>query len=291
MRSSPASRAPGDRSLDYNRRMTDTFIRPLGRSVDTTRPVKIEVDPRKSAAGSALIEVGDTKVLVAATLEKRVPRFLADSGQGWVTGEYAMLPRATSTRSQREVTQGRQSGRSAEIQRLLGRSLRAAFDLTAMPERTLTLDCDVLQADGGTRTASITGAYVAAVSALAKALLTGDLDRWPLAQQVAAVSVGVVNGQALLDLEAVEDQAADVDMNVVATRAGDLIEVQGTGERGSFPRAQFDQLLDLALTGIGQLCQAQNEVLANQLAEVEDVLSKPRRRVEPKDEKDLWGRP
>lgn len=271
--------------------MTDTFHRPEGRAIDATRPVKIEVDPLKYAEGSALIEVGDTKVLVAATFEKRVPRFLLDSGKGWVTGEYAMLPRATSTRSQREVKQGRQSGRSAEIQRLIGRSLRAAFDLKAMPERTLILDCDVLQADGGTRTASITGAYVAAVSALAKALLTGDLERWPLAQQVAAVSVGVVSGQDLLDLEAVEDQAADVDMNVVATVSGDLIEVQGTGERGSFPRAQFDRLLDLALVGIEQLCAAQNEVLADRLEEVDAVLSKPRRKAAPKDEKDLWGRP
>lgn len=275
----------------YNRPMTETAHRPHGRSADATRPVKIEVDPLKYAEGSALIEVGDTKVLVAATFEKRVPPFLIDSGKGWVTGEYAMLPRATSTRSRREVKAGRQSGRSAEIQRLIGRSLRAAFDLKAMPERTLILDCDVLQADGGTRTASITGAYVAAVSALAKALMTGDIERWPIAQQIAAISVGVVDGEPLLDLEAVEDQAADVDMNVVATAGGDLVEVQGTGERGSFSRAQFDQLLDLALKGTDELCAAQNAVLADRLGEVETLLSKPRRKAEPKDEKDLWGRP
>jgi ribonuclease PH len=271
--------------------MNETTRRPHGRAADALRPVTIELDPMKFAEGSALIEVGDTKVLVSATLEKRVPPFLIDSGRGWVTGEYAMLPRATSTRSRREVKQGRQSGRSAEIQRLIGRSLRAAVDLTAMPERTLILDCDVLQADGGTRTASITGAYVAAVSALAKAALTGDIERWPLARQIAAISVGVVDGHALLDLEAVEDQAADVDMNVVATAEGEIVEVQGTGERGSFPRAQFDQLLDMALCGVEQLARAQTVAVAHLVAEVEDVLSRPRRKASPKDEKDLWGRP
>jgi ribonuclease PH len=271
--------------------MTANAIRPHGRAVDALRTVAIELDPLKFAEGSALIEIGDTRVLVAASLEKRVPPFLIDSGRGWVTSEYAMLPRATSTRSRREVTKGRQDGRSAEIQRLIGRSLRAGFDLSAMPDYTLTLDCDVLQADGGTRTASITGAYVAAVSALAKALLSGDIERWPLTRQIAAISVGIVGGQALLDLEATEDQVADVDMNVVATSDADLIEVQGTGERGSFPRAQFDQLLDLALGGIARLCVAQDSVLAERLAEVETVLSAPRRKVAPKDEKDLWGRP
>jgi len=270
----------------------DRLERPYGRAVQALRPVTIEVDPLKFAEGSALISVGDTRVLVAATLEKRVPPFLTDSGRGWMTAEYAMLPRATSTRSQREVKRGRQNGRSAEIQRLIGRSLRAAFDLTAMPDRTLTLDCDVLQADGGTRTASITGAYVAAVSALSKALLTGDVERWPLTRQIAAISVGVVGGEVMLDLEAVEDQAADVDMNVVATVDGELVEVQGTGERGSFPRAQFEQLLDLALVGVEQLCRAQNEALTDRLAEVDAVLARgKRRKVEPKDEKDLWGEP
>jgi len=271
--------------------MSETTPRPHGRAAGALRPIAIELDPLKFAEGSALIEVGDTRVLVAATLEKRVPPFLIDSGRGWITGEYAMLPRATSTRNLREVKKGRQDGRSAEIQRLIGRSLRAAFDLEAMPGRTLTLDCDVLQADGGTRTASITGAYVAAVSALAKALLTGDVERWPLSQQIAAISVGVVEGRLLLDLEAVEDQAAEVDMNVVATVGGELVEVQGTGERGSFPRRQLDDLLDLALAGIDELCRIQNSVLAQPLAEVEMVLGKPRRKTAPKAEKDLWGRP
>jgi ribonuclease PH len=271
--------------------MTATARRPHGRGAEELRPLKIALDPLKFAEGSALIELGDTRVLCAATLEKRVPPFLVDSGRGWVTGEYAMLPRATTTRSTREVKKGRQDGRSAEIQRLIGRSLRAAFDLEAMPERTLILDCDVLQADGGTRTASITGAYVAAVSALAKALLTGDIERWPVARQIAAVSVGVVDGAPLLDLEGVEDQAAHVDMNVVATAGGELVEVQGTGERGSFPRQQFDGLLDLALSGIGRLCAAQDEVLAENMAEVAAAQAGPRRKVAPKDEKDLWGRP
>ncbi len=270
--------------------MSDLPSRPHGRAPDALRQVSIELDPLKFAEGSALIEMGDTRVLVAASLERRVPPFLIDSGKGWVTGEYAMLPRATSSRSQREVKRGRQSGRSAEIQRLIGRSLRAVFDLTAMPERTLTLDCDVLQADGGTRTASITGAYVAAASAMAKALLTGDLERWPLGQ-IAATSVGVVGGDPLLDLEAIEDQAADVDMNVVATADGELIEVQVTGERGSFPRSQFDLLLDLALAGIGDLGRIQNEVLAERLAEVKEIESRPRHKAEPKAEKDLWGPP
>ncbi len=265
--------------------------RPHGRAVDALRPVAIELDPLKYAEGSALISMGDTRVLVAASLERRVPPFLIDSGKGWVTAEYAMLPRATSTRNRREVKKGRQDGRSAEIQRLIGRSLRAVFDLTAMPERTLTIDCDVIQADGGTRTASITGAYIAAASALAKAVLTGDVERWPLARQMAAISVGVVDGRPLLDLEAVEDQAADVDMNVVATADGDFIEVQGTGERGTFPRTQLDELLDLALAGIGELCRRQSEVLADRLAELREFESRPRRNAEPRDEKDLWGRP
>ncbi len=264
--------------------------RPGGRAPDAMRPFTVELDPMKYPEGSALVEMGDTRILVAATLERRVPPFLIDSGKGWVTAEYAMLPRATNTRSRREVKKGRQDGRSAEIQRLIGRSLRAAVDLTALPDHTLTVDCDVLQADGGTRTAAITGAWVAAASAFGKAVLTGDLPRWPLLGQVAAISVGVVDGAALLDLEAVEDRAADVDLNVVATDRGELVEVQGTGERGSFSRRQFDQLLDLALDGIGELCQRQREVVADRLAEIEAADGR-RRRTEPKDEKELWGRP
>ncbi len=263
-----------------------------GRPAAALRPVLISTGVMKYAEGSALIEVGDTRVLVSASVENRVPGFLAGAGRGWVTAEYAMLPRATSSRSIREVVHGRPSGRSAEIQRLIGRSLRAAVDFQALGERTLTLDCDVLQADGGTRTAAITGAWVAAVEALARLFLARDVERWPLLGQVAAVSVGIVSGAALLDLDAPEDQAAEVDMNVVATAAGELVELQGTGERRPFARGEHDRLLDLALRGIGELAQAQSQAVARPLAEVAAAESKGRRRpAPPKSEKDLWGRP
>jgi len=265
--------------------------RAAGRAQDALRPVLIEPDPLKFADGSALITCGDTKVLVAATIERRVPPFLIGSSSGWATAEYSMLPRATSTRSRREVNKGRPSGRTSEIQRLIGRSLRAALDLEAMSERTLTLDCDVLQADGGTRTASITGAYVAAVRALARHLLTGDLERWPVVRQIAAVSVGVVGGRPLLDLDAPEDQSADVDMNVVAAADQSLIEVQGTAERSVFSRQELDRLLDLSLTGIAELCSRQNEALADVLPDIEAVRGKARRKAPPKDEASIWGRP
>ena len=260
--------------------MTDssTVRRAAGRTADALRPVVIHPSPLKYPEGSALIEVGDTRVLVAATLESRVPSFLAGSGRGWLTAEYAMLPLATSTRSQREVSQGRPSGRSAEIQRLIGRSLRAAIDLTALPDRTLTIDCDVIQADGGTRTASITGAYVAAALAFARAYLSGDLVRWPLTAQVAAISAGLVNGIPLLDLDAPEDQSADADMNVIATVDGRLIEIQATGEKRPFERSEMDTLLDLALAGIRQLGALQESVLAPTLAEVREVQAKGRRK-------------
>jgi ribonuclease PH len=266
--------------------------RPHGRALDALRPVRIHTGALKFAEGSALIEIGDTRVLVAASIEQRVPAFLRDSGKGWITAEYAMLPRATHTRNTREVSQGRPSGRTSEIQRLIGRSLRAAVDLTALPERTLTLDCDVLQADGGTRTAAVTGAYVAAALACARLLLTGDITNWPLTRQLAAVSVGIVGGVPMLDLEYVEDQVAEVDMNVVATADGSLVEIQGTGEKRSFRRSEMDALVDLALKGIGELTAVQNEVLAPTMAEVAEVQNKGRRRqAPPKDEKDLWGRP
>lgn len=266
--------------------------RPNDRAADALRPVRIEIGALKFAEGSALIELGDTRVLTAASVEARVPFFLKDSGRGWVTAEYSMLPRATHTRSTREVAQGKPSGRTAEIQRLIGRSLRAIVDAAALGERTLTLDCDVLQADGGTRTAAITGAYVATALALGRLLLTGDITAWPLLDQVAAVSVGVVGGTALLDLEYVEDQAAEVDMNVVATAGGALVEVQGTGERRSFQRAEMEALIDLALKGIRELTAAQARVLAPTTAEVEHVLAKRHRRpAQPKPEKDLWGKP
>ncbi len=271
---------------------TTPSLRPEGRALDALRPVRIETGVLKFAEGSALISLGDTRVLVAASIENRVPPFKKDSGEGWLTAEYAMLPRATHTRNQREVSQGKPSGRTAEIQRLIGRSLRAAVDLTALPDRTLTLDCDVLQADGGTRTAAVTGAYVAAVLALGRLAMTRDITTWPIRDQIAAVSVGIVGGTPRLDLEYVEDQVAEVDMNVVATAGGSLVEIQGTGEKRSFSRQEMDALVDLAFKGIAELAQAQNAVLATTLEEVNQVLSKDRRKpVAPKSEKDLWGRP
>lgn len=277
--------------------MTDSadVKRSYSRTFDQLRPVHIEIGPMKFADGSALIQMGDTRVLVSASVEKRVPGFLAGSGRGWATAEYAMLPRATSTRSTREVSRGRPSGRSSEIQRLIGRSLRAVLNLDALPERTLTLDCDVLQADGGTRTASITAAYVATVDALSQLFLAGDLSGWPLLQPVVAVSVGIVKGVSLLDLDASEDQTAEVDMNVVGTPAGKLIEVQGTAEGNTFSRLQLDQLLDLAQTGIDQLAKEQEKVLRVTLQEVNSVLgvlqTGRRKSAEPKEESTLWKKP
>ena len=272
--------------------MSTPSPRPEGRALDALRPVRIETGVLKFAEGSALISLGDTRVLVAASVENRVPPFKKDSGEGWLTAEYAMLPRATHTRNQREVSQGKPSGRTAEIQRLIGRSLRAAVDLTALPDRTLTLDCDVLQADGGTRTAAVTGAYVAAVLALGRLAMTRDIATWPIRDQIAAVSVGIVGGTPRLDLEYVEDQVAEVDMNVVATAGGSLVEIQGTGEKRSFRREEMDALVDLAFKGIAELAAAQNAVLASTLEEVQQALSKDRRKpVAPKPEKDLWGRP
>ncbi len=270
----------------------NSIRRAHGRSATELRPVKITLGAMKFADGSALIETGDTQVLVAATLENRVPPFLEGSGRGWITAEYAMLPRATARRSTREVTRGRQSGRSAEIQRLIGRSLRAAFDLRALSGMTLVLDCDVLQADGGTRTASVTGAFVAAIDALGEAFLRGDLERWPVLENVAATSVGIVGGELLLDLDAGEDQQAEVDMNVVGTAGGGLVEVQGTGEKGAFSREQFDGLMDLAVAGVRQLVEQQQRALASVLEDVEALERKgPRRQAAPKDEKELWDKP
>jgi len=266
--------------------------RPEGRALDALRPVRIETGVLKFAEGSALISLGDTRVLVAASVENRVPPFKKDSGEGWLTAEYAMLPRSTHTRNQREVSQGRPSGRTAEIQRLIGRSLRAAIDLKALPDRTLTLDCDVLQADGGTRTAAVTGAYVAAVLALGRLALTRDITTWPIRDQIAAVSVGIVGGTPRLDLEYVEDQVAEVDMNVVATAGGLLVEIQGTGEQRSFRREEMDALVDLAFKGIAELAAAQNAVLAATLEEAQQSLSRDRRKpAAPKSEKDMWPRP
>jgi len=263
-----------------------------GRPDDALRPISIEIEVSKYAEGSALVATGDTRVLVTASIESRVPGFLAGSGRGWLTAEYSMLPRATATRSPREVSKGRPSGRSAEIQRLIGRSLRAAVDLRVLGERTLTIDCDVLQADAGTRTAAITGGWVATALALAKLYLSGDLAAWPLVEQVAAVSVGMVGGSALLDLDYEEDQAAEVDLNVVATLSGNLVEVQGTGERRSFTRGELDRMLDLALAGIAELGRHQRAAAATPLAAVDELRQKGARgSAAPRDERELWGPP
>jgi len=273
---------------------THSFLRADERAADAIRPLHIELDALKFAEGSALIELGDTRVLVAATIENRVPPFLIDSGKGWATAEYAMLPRATSRRTTRESTRGRVSGRSAEIQRLIGRSLRSVLNLRAFPGRTLTLDCDVLQADGGTRTAAITAAYVAAAQAMGNMFLTGDIAEWPFTEQVAAISVGVVGGTPMLDLDASEDQSAEVDMNIVATAGGTLVEVQGTGEQRSFTRDELEDFLDLAFSGVRELARAQKETLASILDEVAVIQADGRGRrpaAKPKDEKDLWNRP
>lgn len=266
--------------------------RASGRAADELRPTAIEIEVSKWAEGSVMIATGDTRVLVTASVENRVPGFLSGSGRGWLTAEYSMLPRATSTRSTREVTQGRPSGRTAEIQRLIGRALRAGLDPAALGERTVTVDCDVLQADAGTRTAAVTGGWVATALALSRLYLSGDLPAWPLAGQVAAVSVGLVGGSALLDLDSAEDQSAEVDVNVVATVDGRLIEVQGTGERRSFAREELDRVLDLALAGIARLGEAQRSAIAERLAAVEERRARGRRApAGARDERGLWGPP
>ena len=233
-------------------------MRPDGRRNDQLRPLEIIPHYQKHAEGSALIKLGDTWVLCAASVEANVPPFLVGKNQGWLTAEYAMLPRATHTRSKRDP-----GGRGKEIQRLIGRSLRAAVDLKLLGERTIAVDCDVLCADGGTRVSSITGAWVAVALAIEAVVKKGDLaDRRALKPPVAAVSVGIVDGQVVLDLPYVEDARAEVDMNVVGSEDGKLIEVQGTAEHGTFDRAQLDAMLDLASAGIRQLAQAQRAVVA-----------------------------
>ncbi|MFM6986045.1 MAG: ribonuclease PH [Hydrogenophaga sp.] len=235
--------------------------RPGQRSGDALRPVRITRGYTMHAEGSVLIEFGHTKVLCTASVEEKVPPHKKGSGEGWVTAEYGMLPRATHTRSSREAAKGKQSGRTQEIQRLIGRSLRAVFDLKALGERTISLDCDVLQADGGTRTASITGAFVAAQDAVNKLIAEGKLAASPIRDHVAAISVGILDGQPLLDLEYVEDSACDTDMNVVMTGAGHYVEVQGTAEGVAFTRHEMDALLALAEKGIGELIVAQKKAL------------------------------
>lgn len=242
--------------------MHSTFIRAHQRAANALRPVRIERGYTMHAEGSVLVAFGHTQVLCTASVEERVPPHQKGSGQGWVTAEYGMLPRATHTRSQREAAKGKQTGRTQEIQRLIGRSLRAVFDLEQLGERTIHLDCDVLQADGGTRTAAITGAYVAAHDAVTWLLRQGMIAQNPIREAVAAVSVGIVQGQALLDLEYSEDSACDTDMNIVMTASGHFVEVQGTAEGAAFSRTQMDALLDLAGQGIEQLFALQQEALS-----------------------------
>jgi len=224
------------------------------------RPVEIEPGYLKTAEGSALITVGNTRVLCAASIEESVPQFLRGSGKGWVTAEYAMLPRATLKRTPREVTKGRPSGRTHEIQRLIGRSLRAVVDLDALGERSVMVDCDVIQADGGTRTASITGAFVALVLALDQFVKFGALKKSPIVDSVAATSVGIVNGESMIDLDYEEDSRADVDMNIVMTGSGRFIEVQATAEHRPFDDAQLSGLIELARRGIRELTDIQKRV-------------------------------
>ncbi|HEX8141186.1 MAG TPA: ribonuclease PH [Pyrinomonadaceae bacterium] len=230
-----------------------SFVRTDGRAHEELRPVRITPDFLPNAEGSALIEMGQTRVICAASVEERVPPFLRNRGQGWVTAEYAMLPRSTQQRTARETGRGGPSGRTHEIQRLIGRSLRAVADMSLLGERTVMLDCDVLQADGGTRTASITGAYVAFSLACRRLLRSGKITRNVLTQEVAAVSVGIVKGAPLLDLKYDEDSRAEVDMNVVCTGDGRFIEVQGTAEGAPFSREEMDQMLSLAGRGIESL--------------------------------------
>ncbi len=234
-----------------------------GRLPEELRPLRIEKGVLRYAEGSALIEIGNTRVLCAASLEDAVPSFLRNSGKGWVTAEYGMLPRATETRTPREAARGKQGGRTLEIQRLIGRSLRAVTDLGSFGERTLWIDCDVLQADGGTRTASITGAYVALAEAFRTMVARNLISSVPLRDAVAAVSVGVVGGRPLLDLDYREDSGADLDMNVVMTAGGDLVEVQATGEERPFSRARLNELLELSWLGIRNLLDAQRRALGD----------------------------
>ena len=237
-----------------------------GRRADELRPIRIARRFTKHAEGSVLVDAGHTRVLCTASVEEGVPPFLKGKGQGWLTAEYGMLPRATNTRTRREAAEGRQSGRTQEIQRLIGRSLRCVFDLALLGERTIALDCDVLQADGGTRTAAITGAFVAAHDAVSWLLAQGRIERSPIHDFVAAVSVGIVGGTPLLDLEYVEDAACDTDMNVVMTGAGGFVELQGTAEGATFSRVEMDALLALATKGIGELVVAQRAALAAPVA-------------------------
>lgn len=236
-------------------------MRPSGRAADQLREISLETAVSRYAEGSCLAKFGQTHVLCTASVEQGVPGWLKGQGKGWVTGEYGMLPRATHTRGRREAAQGKQSGRTQEIQRLIGRSLRSVVDLKALGDRTITLDCDVIQADGGTRTASITGAFVAAHDAVSKLMATGRIAQSPITDYVAAISVGVYEGVPVLDLDYDEDSRCDTDMNVVMTGAGGFVEVQGTAEGAPFSRDEMNALLDLAQHGISSLVRKQKAAL------------------------------
>lgn len=238
------------------------MTRPDGRAPDELRPISFQRDFTAMAPGSVLVSFGETRVLCTASVSDDVPRWMKGTGKGWVTAEYSMLPGSTPERVAREAARGRQSGRTQEIQRLIGRSLRAVCDMKTLGERQILLDCDALQADGGTRTASICGAYVALHDALSRLVLAGDLGTNPLTEACAAISVGVVGGTACLDLPYVEDANAEVDMNVVMTESGEIIELQGTAEGRTFDRAHLDELLDLAEKGISEIIAEQQRVLA-----------------------------
>jgi len=232
-------------------------MRPSGRNTDEIRPVTIDIDVTKHAEGSCLIKCGDTHVLCTASLEERVPPWIRNSGLGWVTAEYGMLPRATGSRNRREAAAGKQSGRTQEIQRLIGRSLRAGVDRVALGERQITIDCDVLQADGGTRCASITGGWVALRLAVNKLLKAGDVKTDPITDHIAAISCGIYGGQPIVDLDYEEDSMAGTDANFVMTGAGGLVELQGSAEGATFTRSEFDHLMDLAEKGVAELIVAQ----------------------------------
>lgn len=240
-----------------------TSYRPSGRSSDSLRPVRIQRHFTRHAEGSVLVAFGDTQVICTASVEERVPSFLKDRGQGWLTAEYGMLPRSTHTRSDREAARGKQSGRTQEIQRLVGRSLRAVFDMQKLGPRTIQIDCDVIQADGGTRTASITGAFVAVHDAVTRLMAQGLIVQSPVRDFVAAVSVGIFSGVPVLDLDYAEDSSCDTDMNVVMTGSGGFVEVQGTAEGAPFSLTELDALMALAQKGILELIAAQKQALAS----------------------------
>jgi len=238
-------------------------MRPSSRAPDQLREIKIERQFSKHAEGSVLVSFGDTRVICTATVEERIPRFLKGSGKGWITAEYGMLPRSTGQRMGREAARGKQSGRTQEIQRLIGRSLRAAVDLEALGERSVLLDCDVIQADGGTRTASVTGGYVALVDAIGGLLKSGKLQRDPLHGMVAAVSCGIYNGEPVLDLDYIEDSAAETDMNFVINDGGHFIEMQGTAEGHAFRMEEMLRMVELAQKGVAELIEIQRAALAS----------------------------